>query len=154
MKLAPGAPPIAVAVKPVGYAVVAGTVRVTADCVATVAFTVAGVEGALSLKVASPRRVAVTLHVPVLDVMVTTPLVNPTLHAPEALKLYAPVPLPPLAPTVKLAPNGCGDAGMLITLTAAWFCFALTTSVTPAVGSDPPLWQFDPAARVARTVSA
>jgi hypothetical protein len=47
--VAPATPPLALAVYPFGYVTVGGTVSVTAGCVATVAFTVAGADGGLSL---------------------------------------------------------------------------------------------------------
>ena len=56
------------------------------------------------------------MPVPLVIVICTPP---PTLaQAPDALNVTLPVPLPPLAPTLKLEPNAA-DAGALITLSAA-----------------------------------
>ncbi len=53
---------------------------------------------------ASGALLAVTEQVPVPLVIVTTPVVEPTEHAPVDAKVTAPVPLPPELPTVKVAP--------------------------------------------------
>jgi hypothetical protein len=53
---------------------------------------------------ASAAIVAVTEQVPLLLVMVTSPLLTPTEQAPEDPNVNAPVPEPPEVPTVKVAP--------------------------------------------------
>ncbi len=63
--------------------------------------------------------VAVTEQVPVPLVMVTTPVVETTEHAPVDAKVTAPVPLPPELPTVKVAPSACAVVGIPVTLSVA-----------------------------------
>jgi hypothetical protein len=66
--------------------------------------------------------VAVTEHVPVPLVMVI--VVPDAEQAPVPLKVTAPVPLPPLLPTVNVAPNACGVPGTPVTVNAAWLARA------------------------------
>jgi hypothetical protein len=78
--------------------------------------------------------VAVTEQVPVPLVMVTTPVVETTEHAPVEAKVTAPVPLPPEVPTVKLALSGCGVVGMPVTVSVAWAAsVALTVAAAEVV---------------------
>ena len=83
---------------------------------------------------ASAALLAVTEQTPVPLVMVTN--VATFEQAPDAAKLTAPVPLPPVDPTVKVAFMTCAVTGTPVTASADWLAWLTTTSacaVTPGL---------------------
>ena len=99
-------------------------VTVSAAWLVKAAAAVATAEVAL-LKLLSAALKAVTEQVPVPLVMVTS--VETLEQAPDAAKLTAPVPLPPVDPTAKVAFNTCAVAGMPVTVSAPWLPKAAAT---------------------------
>ena len=97
-------PPLAAAVPVEPNVMELGPVTVRAACAALLRVTVKGALGAEALKLLSAARVAVNAQVPLASVTLTVvPLTLQPVDAPES-KLYAPVPLPPVAVAVPVAP--------------------------------------------------
>jgi len=97
-------PPDELAVPVDPYVTELGPVTVRVACVALFSVTVKGALGADTSKLLSAARVAVNVQVPLASLTLTVvPLTLQPVEAPES-KLYAPVPLPPVAVAVPVEP--------------------------------------------------